>query len=109
MGFRRSEAEVREIGRLFHQGYGEERIAVLTGIPFNTVRNILRGESAYARKLLGGRLLQGRRKQEELVPWKNQYAKAKKAVDDGQDPEPFQDILRATDLLIMTLAESEGE
>ena len=78
MGFRRSEAEVREIGRLFHQGYGEERIAVLTGIPFNTVRNILRGESAYARKLLGGRLLQGRRPQMKLVPWENQYARRRK-------------------------------
>ena len=74
----RTDEEIREIARLYHAGLGEIRIARELNIPFSTVRTILRGETKAARRVLGGRLLQGRRKQADLVPWKNQYAKAKK-------------------------------
>ena len=57
----RSDDEIRMIGELYDSGLGEIRIAKKTGIPFSTVRGILRGDTANARRVLGGRKLQGRR------------------------------------------------
>lgn len=62
MGFKHDDETILEIGRLWNEGYGEIRIARMVKVPLPTVRNILRGQTAKSRELLGGRLSQGRRK-----------------------------------------------
>ena len=65
---KRTDEEIREIARMYHSGLGEIRVARELDIPFSTVRAILRGETKAARRVLGGRLINGRRPASELKP-----------------------------------------
>lgn len=64
-----SDDTLREIGELFRSGYGIDRISRRLSIPPATVRNILQGRTRAAQRVLGGRLLRGRRKGSQLVRW----------------------------------------
>jgi len=61
-----TESQVLDVVNLWNQNLGNARISMLTGIEFETIRNITRGKAW--RSITGGRLSNGRR---EAAKWKH--------------------------------------
>ena len=59
--------EVIQIGELYRSGYGTTSISKQINRPYDTVRNVLRGRCRKYRRLLGGRLMTGKRPAQELA------------------------------------------
>lgn len=59
--------DIRQIGELYHDGWGERQIGRMVDRSEHTVRAVLRGVCERYRVILGGRLQQGPRPKKQLA------------------------------------------
>ena len=62
--------EIKEIARLYRQGWGARNIARIIGKSEDTVVDVLRGRTAKTRRILGGRIMNGKRPAAQLEVYK---------------------------------------